>query len=170
MTRLNSFWTWLGQSSGQIQIVLAIIGLIFAAVAAWYAKNQISLAQAQRSAELKLQLLNSAHEYLTLILELRHQIKLVKMEYLKETDGKNTNFFEDSDYGLNEYFNEIESLLDNPQDLMQKIIKVVNNPNTKLSIQQLEKYLISISSTGGSLRSAQVGLNHKIEDLKESKS
>ncbi|WP_228140451.1 hypothetical protein [Acinetobacter baumannii] len=73
MNHLNYLWALLGANSGQLQTLLAVIGLIFAVIAALYAKKQIKLSQDQRLFELKLQLLNTSHEYLQLILTLRHK-------------------------------------------------------------------------------------------------
>ncbi|HFF9896101.1 TPA: hypothetical protein ACGE6M_002809, partial [Acinetobacter baumannii] len=64
MNHLNYLWALLGANSGQLQTLLAVIGLIFAVIAALYAKKQIKLSQDQRLFELKLQLLNTSHEYL----------------------------------------------------------------------------------------------------------
>ncbi|HDV0716586.1 TPA: hypothetical protein RHI24_003407, partial [Acinetobacter baumannii] len=56
MNHLNYLWTLLGANSSQLQTLLAVIGLIFAVIAALYAKKQIKLSQDQRLFELKLQL------------------------------------------------------------------------------------------------------------------
>ncbi|MFH4118137.1 hypothetical protein WAI56_22015, partial [Acinetobacter baumannii] len=73
MNHLNYLWALIGANSGQLQTLLAVIGLIFAVIAALYAKKQIKLSQDQRLFELKLSILSAAYECKDLIYEIKHK-------------------------------------------------------------------------------------------------
>ncbi|HAV5002479.1 TPA: hypothetical protein ACGE3P_000668 [Acinetobacter baumannii] len=167
MNHLNYLWALLGANSGQLQTLLAVIGLIFAVIAALYAKKQIKLSQDQRLFELKLQLLNTSHEYLQLILTLRHKQNIYKTMFYRKFNLKGSDLMIGENYTNDHYFEKIASLLISPEDLLNKIIKSIKDNNSKLSIRDLEKYLSIICDVGNSLRHSSAAMDQRTLELED---
>lgn len=168
MNHLNNLWALIGTNSGQLQTLLAVIGLIFAVVAALYAKRQIKLSQDQRLFELKLQLLNTSHEYLQLILLLRNKQNIYKIKCYKKFNFKGSDLMPGENYTNDHYFEQIINLLKSPEDVLNKLIKGINDNNSKPSIKELEKYLSAICNVGNTLRKSSAALDHRILELEDS--
>lgn len=168
MNPLINLWDWLESNSGQMQTLLAVIGLIFAVIAALYAKKQIKLSQDQRLFELKLQLLNTSHEYLQLILVLRNKQNIYKTKCYKKFHLKGSDLMPDENYTNDQYFEQIINLLKSPEEVLNKLIKGINDNNSKPSIKELEKYLSVICNVGNTLRKSSAGLDHRILELEDS--
>ena len=110
MNCLNNLWNIIENNSAQLQTIFALIGLIFAVIAALYAKTQIKLSQQQRFFELKLSILSAAYECKDLIYEIKHKNEELKYEFsrLLNTQNKTLNDnLEGCDYNYHEYFNKI---------------------------------------------------------------
>lgn len=167
MNHLNNLWTLIGTNSGQLQTLLAVIGLIFAVIAALYAKKQIKLSQDQRLFELKLQLLNTSHEYLQLILVLRHKQNIYKTMFYKKFKLKGEDLMIGENYTNDFYFEQMASLLMSPEEVLNKIIKGIKDDNYKLTIKDLEKYLSTICDVGNSLRHSSAAMDHRTLELED---
>ncbi|MGE8609402.1 MAG: hypothetical protein ACN6OA_12450, partial [Acinetobacter baumannii] len=107
MNPLINLWDWLDSNSGQMQTLLSVIGLIFAVIAALYARRQIKLSQDQRFFELKLQLLNTSHEYLQLILVLRNKQNIYKTMFYKKFNLKGSDLMIGENYTNDYYYEQI---------------------------------------------------------------
>lgn len=168
MNPLINLWDWLGRNSGQMQTLLAVIGLIFAVIAALYAKRQIKLSQDQRLFELKLQLLNTSHEYLQLILVLRNKQNIYKTMFYKKFNLKGSDLMLGENYTNDHYYEQIVNLLKSPEELLNKLIEGIKDKNSKLTIKELEKYLSVICDVGNTLRKSNAAMDHRILELEDS--
>jgi len=167
MNPLINFWDWIGSNSGQLQTLLAVIGLAFAVFAALYAKKQIKLSQEQRLFELKLQLLNTSHEYLQLTLILRHKQNIYKTMFYRKFNLKGGDLMIGENYTNDHYFEKIASLLMSPEDLLNKIIKSIKDDNSKLTIKDFENYLSIICDVGNSLRHSSAAMDQRTLELED---
>ncbi|MFV5661052.1 hypothetical protein VXR58_12695 [Acinetobacter pittii] len=167
MNHLNYLWALMGTNSGQLQTLFAVIGLFLAVIAALYAKKQIKLSQDQRLFELKLQLLNTSHEYLQLTLMLRHKHNIYKTMFYKKFNLKGCDLMIDQNYTNDHYFEQIASLLLSPEELLNKIIKSIKDNKSKLTIKDLEKYLSIICDVGNSLRHSSAAMDQRTLELED---
>ncbi|MEN8549754.1 hypothetical protein ABFW07_10310 [Acinetobacter soli] len=170
MHLLIELWGWLGTNSGQIQILLAIIGLTFAVIAAIYAKKQIKLSQDQRLFELQVSVLSLALESKDLIHRIKYENEIYKSEFIKllATKGKNPqDIMDDSSITYDEYLERAIELLKAPEEVINKLIKIMSNEDTKPKLQDLERYLMHIALNKGRIYSGYTGMQRRIEDLRK---
>lgn len=170
MNHLNNLWSLIGTNSGQLQTLLAVIGLILAVIAALYAKKQIKLSQDQRLFELKLSILSIAYECKDLVYEIKHQNNALKEEFSKLLKHQNLTLeakVEGYDYDYHEYFNLQLNLLKAPEDVINKLIIGLSDDKQKPSLNELEKYLKLLTKTKGSIYSGYNGYLRNIDDLKQ---
>ncbi|WP_252718587.1 hypothetical protein [Acinetobacter soli] len=170
MHTLQQVWDWLGVNSGQIQILLAVIGLTFAVIAAIYAKKQIKLSQDQRLFELKTSILSKALECKDLIYDIKHQNSNFKDEFLKllEVKGKSPHDQMDGfNHTYNDYLTFYLELLKKPEEVTNKLIKNLSDETTTPNLEELERYLLFIVNTKGEIYSGYTGMQRRIEDLRK---
>ncbi|EHU2654868.1 hypothetical protein [Acinetobacter baumannii] len=170
MNHLNYLWAMIGTNSGQLQTLLAMIGLILAVIAALYAKKQIKLSQDQRLFELKLSILSLTYECKDLVFEIAYQINALKEEHLKWLKYQNLTLeakVEGCDYDFNEYFNLHLKLLKGPEDVINKLIFALIDDKQKPSLNELEEYLKQLTTTKGIIYSDYNKYLRNIEDLKQ---
>ncbi|WVZ29778.1 hypothetical protein V5F22_12895 [Acinetobacter baumannii] len=175
MNPLINFWDWLGSNSGQLQTLLTLIGLVFAFIAAKYAKDQFNLANQQRleglqltAYNLKLSILANAYECKELIYSAEHKQKkwkerfteLVKLFHLNMKD-KMPGY----EYTYEEYINIPDELLVNPKNLVNQLIEKIPKDNDSITHQDLELYLKTLISIKGSIHSANEGIERRIEEM-----
>lgn len=170
MYLLIELWGWLGTNSGQIQILLAIIGLTFAVIAAIYAKKQIKLSQDQRLFELRISILSLALDCKDTIYEIKYQSESFKDEFIKLLTSKGKNLhdiLEGSSMTYDEYLGFIFELLETPEEVINNLVKAMNDGNVKPTLLDLEKYLTVVVSTKGHIYSGYTGMQRRIEDLRK---
>lgn len=164
------FWNWIGSNSGQIQTLLALIGLIFAFVAAFYAKKQIKLSQDQRLFELKLMVLQTAHECKELIYAIKDKHNDLKAEYTKLLSHKNMtlkDLVEGCNYNHEEYLDKYMILLKEPEDVVNKLIKGLGGDSHIPNLGELELYSKYIIDIKGSIYNSHNGYLRRISNLKK---
>lgn len=164
---LALLWDCLDKNAGQIQILLAILALILAGIAAWYAKKQIKIAYEQRAENnrlsdyrLRLEILSKAYECKELIYSIEH--KFSKFKLLIDSHNERCT---SSDFINQNELLPINELLINPKEVTTKIIKSVENSETKISNDDLAMYLSHLISNYGTLYTSDQGINRRIEDL-----
>lgn len=175
MNPLINFWDWLGSNSGQLQTLLTLIGLVFAFIAAKYAKDQFNLANQQRleglqltAYNLKLSILANAYECKELIYSAEHKQKkwkerfteLVKLFHLDMKD-KMPGY----EYTYEEYINIPDELLVNPKNIVNQLIEKIPKDNDSITHQDLELYLKTLISIKGSIHSANEGIERRMEEM-----
>lgn len=169
MNHLNYLWVLIGTNSGQLQTLLAVIGLILAVIAALYAKKQIKLSQDQRLFELKLSILSLAYECKDLIIAIKDKNSDLKNEFstfLALQDQTLNDHMEGSDCTYNEYFDEPINLLGTSEEIANTLIKELSSENSEPSLQELETYLKHLISSKGRIYTAHNGFLRRIEELK----
>ncbi|WP_075382507.1 hypothetical protein [Acinetobacter pittii] len=170
MNHLNNLWSLIGTNSGQLQTLLAVIGLIFAVIAALYAKKQINLSQDQRLFELKLSILSSAYECKDLIYEIKHKNNALKSEFSKILEVQNItldDLMEDCDYNYHEYFKKMLEQLKTPEEVINKLIAGLSDEKQNPSLDELERYLKLLTTSKGGIYHAHNGYLRRIDELKQ---
>lgn len=182
MNPLINFWDWLGSNSGQLQTLLTLIGLVFAFIAAKYAKKQIIYAKEQikiandQQAEslrltaynLKLSILTTAFECKELIHSAMHKHKKFKETFasaITKAGFKMENTMPGYDFTFEEYLSKPIELLNNPKDIVEKLIKQISDLERSLDNKDLELYLHTLIKIKGSINSANEGYDRRIEEF-----
>ncbi len=170
MNHLNYLWALIGTNSGQLQTLLAVIGLILAVIAALYAKKQIKLSQEQRLFELKLSILSSAYECKDLIYEIKHKNNSLKSEFSKMLQVQNLTLDDNMDgcgYNYHEYFQKQLDLLKTPEEVINKLITGLSDEKQNPSLEELERYLKLLTTSKGGIYYAHNGYLRRIDELKQ---
>ncbi|HFX6145103.1 TPA: hypothetical protein ACIFB5_000496 [Acinetobacter baumannii] len=173
MNHLNYLWAMIGTNSGQLQTLLAVIGLIFAVIAALYAKRQIKLSQDQRLFELKLSILSAAYECKDLIYEIKHKNNALKSEFSKILEVQNItldDLMEGCDYNYHEYFKKMLEQLKTPEEVINKLITGLSDEKQNPSLEELERYLKHLTTSKGGIYHAHNGYLRRIDELKKMRS
>ncbi|EOW0469325.1 hypothetical protein ACN3XP_003580, partial [Acinetobacter baumannii] len=160
MNHLNYLWALIGANSGQLQTLLAVIGLIFAVIAALYAKKQIKLSQDQRLFELKLSILSAAYECKDLIYEIKHKNNALKSEFSKMLQAQNLTLedkLDGFDYNYHEYFKKQLDLLTTPEQVINELITGLSDEKQNPSLEELERYLKHLTTSKGRIYYAHNG-------------
>lgn len=177
MNEFIMFWDCLGINSGQIQVVLNLIVIALAAIAALYARKQISIAQQQRENELRLSkyqlrlsILQAAYECKTNCIAIRQDYNNYKIKFieLSRIQGfKPNDLMPTQDYTVKEYLEFITTPLDNVEETNINLIHTLNEDNhySDLSIDDLEKYLKFAIKIAADLESAKQGLTRRLEEI-----
>lgn len=169
MNCLNNLWNIIENNSAQLQTIFALIGLIFAVIAALYAKTQIKLSQQQRFFELKLSILSAAYECKDLIYEIKHKNEELKYEFSKLLNTQNKTLNDNlkgCDYNYHEYFNRIMKLTETPEEVIDKLITSLSDEEQEVSLEELERYLKHLIKSKGSIYHARNGYLRRIEELR----
>lgn len=184
MNQLNYLWALIETNSGQLQTILTLIGLVFAFIAAKYAKKQIMYAKDQikiandQQAEslrltaynLKLSILTTAFECKELIHSAMHKHKKLKETFasaITKAGFKMENTMPGYDFTFEEYLSRPIELLNNPKDIVEKLIKQISDLERSLDHKDLELYLHTLIKIKGSINSANEGYDRRIEEFQE---
>ncbi|WP_228256847.1 hypothetical protein [Acinetobacter sp. WCHAc060033] len=165
---MNYLWELMGKNSGQLQTLLAIIGLTCALIAAVYAKRQIKLSQDQRLFELKLSILNTAYECKELIYEMKFRNENLKSKYgeMLNLRGQSLNTNLDGyDYNYHEYFKLILGPLEQPEEVVEQLIFEIKDENIKNNLQEFEKHLNLLCTIKGGIYTANCGYLRRIVEM-----
>ncbi|MDQ9023292.1 hypothetical protein RFI02_19535 [Acinetobacter sichuanensis] len=175
MNYLTLLWELLGKNASQLQTIIAAIGVSFGIFAALYAKKQLILAKTQReeglkltSYNLRLSILNKAHECKELIYENEHK----HAEYLEHFTTLLSKFnltlndtIPEQKCTYAEYFDYPLSLLKHPKEVVEKMIKQISNQDSNIQSSDLEMYLHHITNTTASLYTASKGFDRRMQEL-----
>jgi len=157
-------WNWLKDNSSQLQTIFALVGIILAGYALCFGRKQIKLSQAQRQFELKLQVLNSARENIKLINEQKVNLDKFKEKFFSSRSTSGPDMINPrtmETYG--HQFDEIKKMLDEPENFAKDLISNLSIKEFEFPIQNLEKYLQSLSNQFITFENAQASIKERME-------
>lgn len=163
----SQIWTNLGHNSGQLQTIMAFIGILLAVFALIYARKQIALSQAQREFEIKLNLLEIAQKILKRIKDTQGKFDTFSNKILATFDVDPDMTINDSGITVKETLSLHNELLANPKKLASDVITSINNSKTKISIKILEEYLKTLIIIENSLYKAEEAIEEEMKLMNE---
>ncbi|MCU4328717.1 hypothetical protein KTG55_02765 [Acinetobacter pittii] len=147
MINYSNFWPWLDLNSSELQTLFSFVSLILSIGAIIFAVIQVNSFSRQRIFELKLSVFKEANECQITISELK------KNFYAKKNNPLNKNFDLDE--------NRFLSLLENPNDVSNKIVSQILDDKFKFNLDTLEMYLKELIKIKKSLIASQSALDNK---------
>lgn len=163
----SQIWTNLGNNSGQLQTIMAFIGILLAFFALFYARKQIALSQAQREFEIKLKLLEVSQKILRRIKENQSKFDAYSKKVFDTFKPDPNLIIVDTGATVKETLNLHNELLASPKKLATDIINSINNSKTRISIKTLEEYLKILIGIENDLGKAEEAIEAEMKTLNE---
>ncbi|MDV7491367.1 hypothetical protein R4511_02015 [Acinetobacter baumannii] len=163
----TKIWTDLGNNSGQLQTIMAFIGIFLAFFALLYARKQIALSQAQREFEIKLKLLEISQKILKRIKDTQSKFDAYSNKVFTTFKPDPNLILNDTGATVKETLNLHNELLASPKKLALDVINSINNSKTKISIKTLEEYLKTLIGIENDLGKAEEAIEAEMKILNE---
>lgn len=152
-------WYWLGINAGQIQSIVALIGLGVAAIAIIYSYIQVNLAKKERLFSLKYQVVTEHFAMLKNIESMQNKIRLIQKIELRDSLNSTNNKIKDSAQNLHNTLEDVSVNLEITKSELLSFQKNFKDEKSSLTLEGLEKILDSQINIQETLSSTQHRLN-----------
>lgn len=152
-------WYWLGINAGQIQSIVALIGLGVAAIAIIYSYIQVNLAKKERLFSLKYQVVTEHFAMLKNIESMQNKIRLLQKIELRDSLNSTNNKIKDSAQNLHNSLEDVSVNLEITKSALLSFQKNFKDEKSSLTLERLEKILDSQINIQETLSSTQHRLN-----------
>ncbi len=152
-------WYWLGINAGQIQSIVALIGLGVAAIAIIYSYIQVNLAKKERLFSLKYQVVTEHFAMLKNIESMQNKIRLLQKIELRDSLNSTNNKIKDSAQNLHNSLEDVSVNLEITKSALLSFQKNFKDEKSSLTLESLEKILDSQINIQETLSSTQHRLN-----------